>query len=341
MIRTNLVAFAALAITILVGIAALLAHQGAVVAQSHSAIRSFPADRAAPGSEVEISITTSNLGGFGQVEETLPEGFTFVRSSLDVFQVRVTGQTVLFTLISGNRFTYVATAPAMEGQYTFSGIVRNSDRVEQAIEGRTTLRIEPEPTPVPTSAPAPQPPPRPRPTPQPTPTPTPQPTPTPTPQPTPTPTPQPTPTPTPQPTPTPTPQPTPTPTPQPTPTPMPQPTPTSTPQPTPTSTPQPTATPTMEPTATATPTMEPTATATSTPEPTATPTPEPTTTPTPEPTAMPTREPTATLTPEPIPSQPEESDSVGIFPNWLLALLIGLALVGFIGSLIIIRLRRA
>ena len=157
MIGRNLVAIAALGVITLVGIAALLAQSGAVEAQSHSATRSFPTDWAAPGGEVEITITPANLGGFGQVEEMLPEGFTFVRSSLDVFQVNVTGQTVLFTLVSGDSFTYVVTTPAMEGQYTFSGIIKNTDRIEQAIGGRTTLRVGPEPTPVPTVTPTPEP----------------------------------------------------------------------------------------------------------------------------------------------------------------------------------------
>ena len=142
-----------LTIAISVGIAALLAQPGAAEAQSHSATRSFPADWAAPGSEVEVTITTSGLGGFGQVEETLPEGFTFIHSSLDAFQVRVTGQTVLFALIGGERFTYVVAAPAIEGPYTFSGIVRNADRVEQTIAGQTSLRIGPEPTPTPSPTP--------------------------------------------------------------------------------------------------------------------------------------------------------------------------------------------
>ena len=153
----NLAAIAVLAIITALGIAALLAQPGAAEAQSHSATRSFPADWVAPGGEVEITITPDNLGGFGQVEETMPEGFTFVRSGLDEFQVSVTGQTVIFILLSGDSFTYVATAPAMEGQYTFSGIVRNADKVEQTIEGQTTLRIGPEPTPVPTLTPTPEP----------------------------------------------------------------------------------------------------------------------------------------------------------------------------------------
>ncbi len=161
MIRTNLVAIAALAITASVGIAALLAQPGAVETQSHSANRSFPADWSAPGGEVRITITTGNLGGFGQVEETLPDGFTFVRSSLDAFQVSVTGQNVLFTLIGGDSFSYVVTAPVVEGRYTFSGIVKNADRVEQTIEGQTTLRIGGPPTPEPPPPPPVPPPPPP------------------------------------------------------------------------------------------------------------------------------------------------------------------------------------
>ena len=181
MVRTHLGAIAALAIATSVGIAALLAQPGAAEAQSHSASRSFPADWAVPSSEVEVTITTSGLGGFGQVEETLPEGFTFVRSSLDAFQVRMTGQTVLFALIGGESFTYVITTPAMAGQYTFSGVVRNADRVEQAVAGPTILRIGPEPPPAPTLAPTPEPTPTPQPTATPLPTALPTATPTPTP----------------------------------------------------------------------------------------------------------------------------------------------------------------
>lgn len=225
MVRTYLGAITALAI--LVGIAALLAQPGAVEAQSHSATRSFPANWAAPGSEVQVSISASNLGGFGQVEETLPTGFTYVRSSVDTFQVKVTGQTVLFTLVGSNSLAYVVTAPAVAGQYTFSGVVRNADRVERTIAGHTFLRIGPAPTPVPTSIPTPEP------------TPMPEPEPTPTPQPGPTSTPESTATPEPTatavPEPTASPEPTATLTPEPTPMPKP----TSTPEPTATTTPAP------------------------------------------------------------------------------------------------------
>ena len=231
MVRTYLGAITALAI--LVGIATLLAQPGAVEAQSHSATRSFPAGWAAPGSEVQVSISASNLGGFGQVEETLPEGFTYVRSSIDTFQVKVTGQTVLFTLVGSNSLAYVVTAPAMEGQYTFSGVVRNADRVERTIAGHTSLRIGPAPTPAPTSTPAPEP------------TATPEPSPTSEPELLPTARPE------------------PTSTPEPTATPEPTPTATLTPEPTATSEP----TPTPEPTATATPSTPTIIIVTPTPEP--------------------------------------------------------------------------
>ena len=320
MIRTNLVA--ALAIAASVGIAALLAQSGVVETQSHSATRSFPADWAAPGSEVEITIAIGNLGGFGQVEETLPEGFTFVRSSLDAFQVQVTGQAVIFVLIGEDSFTYVVTASAMEGQYTFAGIVKNADRVARTIGGQTTLRIGPEPTPVPTATP----------TPVPTATSTPVPTATRTPVPTPTP------------------EPTSTPTPTATPTPVPTATaePTSTPTPVATPTPTPTATRTPAPTATpvSTATPLPTATLVATPEPAeATPSPSPTRTPTaiaqdvPTPAAVePTRagplaEPASTVEAEPA------ADQEGL-PSWLIVLIVAGAVVAVVAATVYASLRR-
>ncbi len=173
---------------------------------------------------------------------------------------------------------YVA-APSAEGAYSFSGVLLDANRAEQAVGGASSIRVGPAPTPTPT--------------PEPTPTPTPEPTPTPTPEPTPTPTP--------------TPEPTATPTPEPTPTPTPEPTATPPPEPTPTPTPESTATPTPE------------LTPTPTPEPTATPIPEATPTPTPEPpTATPTPtvapEPTPTSAPPPSPpaTEPEEGPPLGL-----------------------------
>lgn len=183
-----------LAITISVCIVALDVQPGAVEAQSHSGTRSFPANWTAPGSNVEVTITTIDLGEFGRVEETLPEGFTLVRSSLDEFQVRVTGQTVLFALLGWDRLTYVVTAPTVEGQYTFSRVITNSNRQDRILAGHTQIRVGPPPTPTPTPKASLTPIPTPIPTESPTPTATPMPTPTASPTPTPSPTQPPTPT---------------------------------------------------------------------------------------------------------------------------------------------------
>ena len=248
--RIPLGAIAALAVAVFVGALVLLAQPDAAGAQSHGGTRSFQQTWAAPGSELQVTITASNYGAFGQVVEELPDGFTFVGSSLEDANIEVAGQIIRFNLLGETRFIYRVNVPTLEGRYSFSGLVKNIDREERTIGGHTTLRVGQRPTP----------------TPEPTATPTPEPTATPTPEPTATPTPAPTATPTA----TPTPEPTATPTPEPTATPTPEPTATPTPEPTATPAPEPTATPTPEPTA------MPAPAATATPEPTAVPAQSPT-----------------------------------------------------------------
>ena len=224
MIRISLGAFAALAIVAMVGALALLAQPGVVEAQSPSATRTFRQNWAAPGGELRVTITASNYGAFGQVVETLPDGFTFKSATLPSSQIEQEAQVVRFNLFGDSSVNYVVTVPTTEGRYTFTGVIRNADRAERSVTGHTQFRVGPPPTPAPTSTP----------TPEPTATSTPVPTATPTPEPTATP------------------EPTSTPTPAPTATSTPSPTPT--PEPTPTPTPEPTATPTPEPTATPSPT---------------------------------------------------------------------------------------
>ena len=226
MIRISLGAFAALAIVAMVGALALLAQPGVVEAQSHSASRTFQRTWAAPGGELRVTITASNYGAFGQVVETLPDGFTFKSATLPSGQIEQEAQVVRFNLFGDSSFNYVVTVPTTEGRYTFTGVIRNADRAERSVTGHTQFRVGPPPTPAPTSTP----------TPVPTATSTPVPTATPTPEPTATP------------------EPTSTPTPSPTPAPTATSTPSPTPEPTPTPTPEPTATPTPEPTATPSPT---------------------------------------------------------------------------------------
>ena len=218
-------ALAVLAVAVAVVGAAGLLHATPVDATSHSAVRSFSAPWVLPGGRLEVTIAVSDYGGFGQVVETLPSGFSYEGSDLSEAAVAVEGQTVAFTLLGDERFTYTVAAPSAEGSHSFSGVLLDSHRVDQAVGGDSSIRVGPAPTPTPT--------------PEPTPTPTPEPTATPTPEPTATPTLEPTATPTPEPTATPTPEPTATLTPEPTATLTPEPataipTPTVAPEPTPT-----------------------------------------------------------------------------------------------------------
>ena len=174
---------------------ALLGQPGAVDAQTHSATRTFRASWASLGREFRFNPSASNNGPFGKVNETLAQGLSYVQSSLGASEVDVDGQTVQFTLFGVSSFYYVVRVPAEEGEYTFSGIITNSERQDRTIAGHTRIRVGPPPTPIPTPTPTPTPSPTPTPTPTPTPPPTPTATPTPTPSPPPTATPTPTPTP--------------------------------------------------------------------------------------------------------------------------------------------------
>ena len=168
MVRKSL---AVLAVAVAVVGAAGLLYATPVDATSHSAVRSFSASWLLPGGQLEVTIAVSDYGGFGQVVETLPSGFSYEGSDLSEAAVAVEGQTVAFTLLGDERFTYTVAAPSAEGPHSFAGVLLDSHRVDQAVGGDSSIRVGPAPTPTPT------------PTPEPTATPTPEPTATPTPEP--------------------------------------------------------------------------------------------------------------------------------------------------------------
>ena len=78
MVKKALMLLGVLAIVGVAGLSLLL--PDAVSASGHSAARSLGTDTVVGGAEVEIEISVSGLGGFGQVRETLPEGFSFASS---------------------------------------------------------------------------------------------------------------------------------------------------------------------------------------------------------------------------------------------------------------------
>ena len=131
--------------------AGTLAASSALEASSHSAARSFSQPWAPPGGRLVVTITAMNYGGFGQVEETLPEGFSYAGPSLSEGSVTVAGQTVSFVLLGDGSFTYTVDAPDEEGVYTFSGVLKDANRDEMVVGGASQVLVGPEPTAPPTS----------------------------------------------------------------------------------------------------------------------------------------------------------------------------------------------
>ena len=142
--------------------------------------RSFSADGVDAGVEVTVTISGIGLGGpgggFGQVVETLPAGFSYVAGSATVVSggsgasgsALVDGQTITFILVSVDSLSYrvMIGADVADGVYDFSGVFRTVPNTPgTAIGGDSDLRVGAEPTPTPTPTPVSEPTPTPTPTP--------------------------------------------------------------------------------------------------------------------------------------------------------------------------------
>ena len=106
------------------------------------ASRAFSPAPVSAGGELEVTITAAGYGGFGGVVETLPIEFSYVSSSLSDSAVTVAGQEVSFTLFGETAFTYTVAAPSAEGTYSFSGVLKNSNRVDQPVGGVSSITVK-------------------------------------------------------------------------------------------------------------------------------------------------------------------------------------------------------
>ena len=126
-----------------VGLASSITRAFTLATQSGnvSATRSFSRASVSPGGQLTVTIVAANYGGFGRVTETLPTGFTYVSSNLDASQVTTRGQVVRATLQGDASFSYTVTGPGVEGSYTFSGKLRDSDRNDHVVGGSATVTV--------------------------------------------------------------------------------------------------------------------------------------------------------------------------------------------------------
>ena len=105
------------------------------------AVRSFSSAAVALGGQLVVTIEAGNYGSFGGVVETLPTGFVYVSSSLPTDSVATSGQMARFTLFGESSFTYTVTASNTVGQYSFSGILRDSTGLDHPVGGASGITV--------------------------------------------------------------------------------------------------------------------------------------------------------------------------------------------------------
>lgn len=105
------------------------------LASPATAIRTLPIS-VASGDALDITIQPSGCGFAGQVVETLPPGFTYISCLTTDIGVEVVGNTIKFTFLGSESFTYKVKAPTVSATttYTFHGIVRDENKNEYPIE---------------------------------------------------------------------------------------------------------------------------------------------------------------------------------------------------------------
>ena len=117
-----------------------------------SATRSFSATSVAPGETVTVTITATNANGFGQISDTVPDGFDI--TTQEVSGQTITGQTIKRTFLNLSEFSYTVTAKDSPGPHTFAGTITLLGGDPSDIGGDNTVTITgtaPEPEPMPSA----------------------------------------------------------------------------------------------------------------------------------------------------------------------------------------------
>ena len=129
------------ALAVLVLVASFIAAP-IVAADTCTATRALPTS-VEPGAEFDVDIVVAGCGGFAQVRETLPPGFTYVSVSKpgDVAVSQTNGE-VVFTFFPGTiEFYYTVEAPIVEDTYLFGGVVLDVDKVQYTVAGDTSITV--------------------------------------------------------------------------------------------------------------------------------------------------------------------------------------------------------
>ena len=106
-----------------------------------SATRSLSQATVEVGGRVTVTIAAESLGSFGAVEETLPEGFTYL-STTHTEAPNVSGQKLTFVIFGTEAsFSYTVAVTAADGTYDMFGIVTDDMRRQYAVIGDASVTI--------------------------------------------------------------------------------------------------------------------------------------------------------------------------------------------------------
>jgi hypothetical protein len=123
---------------------AVLTMTAGIVNAKPTATRKLPAEQIPADGSFRVEIEVSDYGTFGKISETLPEGFTYMTSSISGVYDGPTC-TIDFTLSNENFFTYTVALhyhDIKEGTYTFSGKLLDEEGDIYDIGGDTEIVVE-------------------------------------------------------------------------------------------------------------------------------------------------------------------------------------------------------
>lgn len=145
-----------LVVAAVVGLVGLLALNSPVSAQQADITRSFSQSQVSPGDELTVTISDLGLGatgGIGNVQETVPDGFTYVTGSAIVLspagttpQIRepnIAGGVHDFFMLGVDSFRYKVSvdAGATDGRRHFQGVFVGFGNVQRAILGSDEVTV--------------------------------------------------------------------------------------------------------------------------------------------------------------------------------------------------------
>jgi len=118
----------------------------ASIAMAASGTRTLPSPAwVVAGGNFDVNISVSDFGAFGQVVETLPDGFSYVDGSATLDEeeaVDVDSPDIYFTLLAEDTtFSYTVTASGTAGTYTFSGILKDENLDEYPIGDQAQIIV--------------------------------------------------------------------------------------------------------------------------------------------------------------------------------------------------------